>query len=487
MPLNNAALESQSFDVPALDYGRRSISAGIVHFGIGNFFRSHLAAYTERCLSHCGQQHWGIVGVGLSGGARSEAKAALFRDQDGLYSLTEMAPDGTRSVRVIGAMIDSLLAPADPEAVLRRMADPAIRIVSMTITEGGYLLDEENRFDADHPDVQHDLAHPEQPRTVFGFVAEALRRRCDTGAGPFTVLSCDNLRSNGDAARAAFTGFARLRDPALADWMEANVSFPNAMVDRIAPTVSKELAADLNAHSGIDDRSPVLAEAFSQWVVEDKFCAGRPGWEREGVQFSDAVHEWEAVKQRMLNASHMMLVYPGLLAGFRFVHDAMTDTKIAGLLDAFMSKDVIPLLTPPEGVDLGAYRREVLARFSNAAMMDGLLRVGSDGASKIPVFMTTTIRLMLEHGYDMSRPAFLIAAYLEALRGRDQKGEPIPFEEPTLSEADRAAATGDDLDAALRIAPFAGWQKATTPAFKQAIRDAQTRIREKGALGAIPE
>ncbi|WP_422862814.1 mannitol dehydrogenase family protein [Endosaccharibacter trunci] len=485
--MNNAALDSQIFDVPALDYSRRSISAGIVHFGIGNFFRSHLAAYTERCLSHAGQQHWGIVGVGLSGGARSEAKAAVFREQDGLYSLTEMAPDGTNVVRVIGAMIDSLLAPADPEAVLRRLADPAIRIVSMTITEGGYLLDQDNRFDADHPDVRHDLAHPERPRTVFGFVTEALRRRLDTGAGPFTVLSCDNLRSNGDAARAAFTGFARLRDPALAEWIDGNVSFPNAMVDRIAPTVSRELAAELNARSGLDDRSPVLAESFSQWVLEDAFCAGRPAWDRVGVQFSPAVHEWEAVKQRMLNASHMMLTFPGMLAGFRFVHEAMTEPKLVELLDSFMRKDVIPLLTPPEGVDLDAYRREVLARFSNAAMMDGLLRVGSDGASKIPVFMTATIRLMLEHGYDMRRPAFLIASYLEALRGRDQKGAPIPFEEPTLSDADRAAATGDDLDAALRIAPFAGWQRATTPAFTQAIRDAQTRLRERGVLGAIPE
>lgn len=485
--MNRTILESLPAGISAPGYDPSAIRTGIVHFGVGNFFRAHEAFYVDRCLGLPGQQGWGIAGVGLTGGARSERKAETFRAQDCLYSLTEAAPDGARAVRVIGALRAYLLAPSDPHAVLDLLADPAIRIVSMTITEGGYNIDETTgRFRLDTPAVQADLAGDAPPATIFGFVVEALARRRAAGAGPFTVLSCDNLRHNGDVARTAFLGYARARDAGLAEWIERHVTFPNAMVDRITPSVDAAIAAELNATSGLDDALPLVAEDFTQWVVEDAFCAGRPALEQAGVQFVDDVTGYEQVKVRMLNASHILLAFPGILLGYRHVDEALRDPDLERFVNAYLERDVIPRLTAPEGLDPQEYRRSVLSRFSNPAMADQLLRVGGDGSSKVQVYWTETVRRTLADGGDLSRIAFGMAAYLEMLRGKDESGAAYTPFEPTLDPARIALAGADDLAAGLALPAFDGWRDVQTPALTQAIVAARHAIRTQGVRASLP-
>ncbi|MBB2164892.1 mannitol dehydrogenase family protein [Gluconacetobacter sp. 1b LMG 1731] len=486
--LNRTILKTLPAGVSAPGYDPATIRTGIVHFGVGNFFRAHEAFYVDRCLALAGQQDWGIAGVGLTAGARSERKASQFTEQDCLYSLTEAAPDGARAVRVIGALHAYLLAPADPTAVLDLLADPAVRIVSMTITEGGYNIDETTgAFRLHNAAVRADLAADALPTTIFGFVVEALARRRAAGSGPFTVLSCDNLRHNGDVARTAFLGFAQARDPDLAAWIEAHVTFPNGMVDRITPSVDDAIARTLNAASGLDDALPLVAEDFTQWVVEDRFCAGRPGLEKAGVQFVADVTGYEHVKVRMLNASHILLAFPGILLGYRQVDEALRDRDLARFVNAYLELDVIPRLDSPAGLDPQDYRRSILRRFSNPAMADQLLRIGGDGSSKIQVFWTETVRRVLSDGGDLRRIAFGIAAYLEALRGMDETGEQYTPAEPTLDAAQLELADAEDLRAALALPAFDGWRDVRSVALTDAIVAAREAIRAIGVRAALTE
>ena len=317
--LSNATLARLEPLVDVPRYDRSALRGGIVHFGVGNFHRVHLAPYVDDALRSAFDPAWGIVGVGLTDGPAATAKAASYKAQDGLYTVTECAPDGSAAIRVIGAMVEYIHASADPEAVLARLAHPDARIVSLTITEGGYNIRESNgAFMLDSPDVAHDLAGG-PPRAVFGFVVEALARRRAAGLPGFTVASCDNLRGNGDTSRKAIVSFARARDPALADWIDREVDFPNSMVDRIAPHVGEAERLALNARSGVDDALPAKAERFNQWICEDRFRHGRPDFEAVGVQFSDDVAAYLALKGRMLNACHMLMSYPAVLSGYRLV------------------------------------------------------------------------------------------------------------------------------------------------------------------------
>ena len=464
---------------PGYDRGR--VRAGIAHFSVGNFHRVHQAAYVDRCLALPDQEGWGILGIGLIDDAAERDKAQAMAEQDGLYTLTLFPPRGEPSSRIVGAIIDYLFAPDDPGAVLARLRDPAIRIASMTITEGGYNLDEAtSEFRLDPPEVAHDLAHPEEPRTVFGFLVEALARRRADGLPAFTVLSCDNLRHNGDVARKAVLAFAAARDPGLADWIATNASFPNGMVDRITPAVTPADVARLNGLTGVEDRLPVFAEDFEQWVLEDRFGAGRPALEQAGVQFTDDVAAYEQVKLRMLNASHSLLAYPGLLGGYRFVHEAMADPRVEGYLRAFLDRDVIPRLAAPPGVALEGYRDTVLARFANPATNDQLARIASDGAAKIPVFLGDTIRACLAEGGDHQRLAYLFAAFARYLAGGvDDRGALFEPREPHLTAAD------SDLAAALRIGAFKGLGLERSGAFAADVARCRALIAERGALAAL--
>lgn len=485
--LNNNVLSSLPSNIAKPDYGRSTVTPGIVHFGMGNFFRAHEAFYIDRCLSQENQRDWGIVGVELMDNDAMREKAAAYKRQDGLFSLTEVNSDGDASVRVVGSVIDYLHAPADPEAVIKLLSDPAIRIISMTITEGGYNIDENTgEFDLTHAGVKHDLANPATPQTVFGLVIEALRRRRDNGVGPFTILSCDNLRHNGTVAKKAFTGYAKAADAELAQWIEANVTFPNAMVDRITPAVNANAIKKINAGSGLEDELPLLTETFHDWVLEDKFCAGRPDLAAVGARMTDDVTGYEQVKVRMLNASHTMLACPAVLLGYEYVHEAMQDEELSALLENFLSKDVIPTLDAPADLDVQDYKRTVLSRFSNPAMADQLLRIAGDTNSKIQVFWTDTFERNLKAGNEVSRLAFGAAAWLEVLCGKNEKGATFDTFEPTLTEEQRALAKADDLAAGLTLSAFDPFRAHINDEFRNAVVEARQAIRTKGVKGAIP-
>ena len=455
--LNEGTLARLPSNVATPTYDRTHLKRGIAHFGVGNFHRAHQAFYIDRCLALPGQQDWGIVGIGLAGGERGRKKADQFRSQDCLYSLTVAPAKGDTSVRVIGAQLDYLLAPEQPAEVLALLTDPALRIVTLTITEGGYHVDPASGvFVTDHPDVAHDLAGEGDPRTVFGFVTEALARRRSTGTKPFTVVSCDNLRHNGEVARAAFVGFASALDQELGAWVDSNVTFPNSLVDRITPSVSAEDAARLNAASGLADQIPLVAEDFSQWVIEDRFSDGRPALEEVGVQFSDEVKLWEQVKVRVLNAGHLTLTYPALLLGYHEVAEAMRDPQVPVLLDRFLDKVVLPLLEAPRDVNLVDYKNTVLDRFSNEAMHDQLTRIASDSASKVTVFLTNTIQQVLARGTDHRIPAFILAAWSRVLQGKDDDGKTFDVTEPRLDETARRLLISGDPHEALSDRAAAG-------------------------------
>ncbi len=468
-------------------YDRTLVTPGIAHIGVGNFHRVHQALYIDRCLHLAGQSDWGIVGIGLSDTPAGRAKAAAFRAQDNLYTVTEYDVDGTGSTRVIGAMVGYLHAPTDPEAVLAQLADPRIRIVSLTITEGGYQIDERTGdLDLDHPDIAADLTNP-LPRNVYGYLTQALRRRRAAGVPPFTVVSCDNLRGNGDTTRRGLLGFARAKDPALADWLADNVSFPNSMVDRIAPTVTDDVRAKVVATSGLSDALPAVAETYLQWVVQDDFPTGRPALDLVGVQLRDDVATFEAVKGRMLNACHMLLSYPGLLMGYRYVHEAMDDPRLVALLQQFLDRDVIPYVEGPPGVELSDYARSILQRFANPAVGDQLLRIASDGASKIPTFHTRTISVLVEGGFDVRREALLLALFRRYLGGIDDIGTSFEVLEPQLSEQDRRLLGSADPVDALRSRPFAALGLDSRPEFVTTYRELVGRLDRDGTAATIAE
>ena len=485
--LDSARLDQLSGLVEVPLYDRARVGIGIAHFGVGNFHRVHEAVYLDRCLHLPGHEGWGIVGIGISDTAAARRKAASFRAQDGLYSLTEFAADGSASARVLGALRSYLHAPEDPEAVLVQLAEPALRIVSLTITEGGYLIDESTgRFAVDHPDVQHDLTE-DLPRTVFGFIVRALARRRASGVAPFTVVSCDNLRQNGATTRRAVLAFAEELDPQLAAWISEAVAFPNSMVDRIAPYVSEDDRARLNTANGIDDAVPVMSETYLQWVIEDRFPAGRPDLGAVGVELRDDVALFETVKGRMLNASHVLLSYVALLLGHRFVHEALADARVRSVVEVYLTSDVIPLLQGPSGLSLQDYRDSILERFSNPAIRDQLIRIATDGSAKIPVFHSATLRTLLESGGDLRREALLLACYQRYLGGVDDLGGLFEVTEPSLSDDDRAELAAADGLGLLRISSLRSLGLEDDQRFLAAYRAAVAALQDGGAEQGIVE
>ncbi|GAB6966074.1 mannitol dehydrogenase family protein [Komagataeibacter kakiaceti JCM 25156] len=479
--INNTTLHHLSPNIVVPAYERGKVTPGIAHISVGNFHRAHQAVYMDRVLARPGQSGWGLLGIGLM---ENEAEATKARDmaaQDCLYSLTECAPDAPNVVRVIGSITEYMYAPADRAATIARLADPAIRIVSMTVTEGGYYVDENGVFPLDHPVIAADLKR-DVPHTVFGLVTEALRQRRESGAGPFTILSCDNLPQNGHVARTAFLGWARARDAGLARWIEENVTFPCTMVDRITPAVHPDDVRRLDAESGLDDRIPVFCEDFIQWVVEDKFCAGRPELDAVGVQVTDNVQPYEEVKLHMLNASHSLLGLSGVLSGYRIVSEIMADLHEVTLVEQYLGHDAEPLLVAPPGMALAEYGRRVLHRFRNRAISDQLLRIASDSTSKLPMFIKSTAMGVLAHDRNPVRIAFVVACYAEYLRGRDDNGQPYTIVEPHLTDEDRTHAASPRLEDALEMSAFAGWDLQASPGFvatyvrlRQSIRDRGTR------------
>jgi len=410
--------------VPTPTYDRSAVSVGIVHLGVGGFHRAHQAMYLDRLMNEGRALEWGICGVGVLPSDRRMAE--VMAAQDCLYTLVTKDSDGTWEPRVVGSIVEYLLAPDDPEAVVERMAAPTTRIVSLTITEGGYNFHHvTGEFDAASPDVVHDLTDPTTPRTSFALVVEALVRRRERGIAPFTVMSCDNIQGNGDVARRMFTAFARLRDAELGDWVAAQVSFPNSMVDRITPQTTDEDRAEIERRFGVTDGWPVVCEPFTQWVLEDSFGDGRPPYEQVGVQVVDDVEPYELMKLRLLNASHQGLCYFGYLAGFRLVHEVAQDPLFAEFLLAYMQREATPTLMPVPGIDLDEYQHTLIARFSNGEVRDTVARLCAESSDRIPKWLLPVIRAQLGTGGEIARSAAIVASWARYAEGVDEAGEPI--------------------------------------------------------------
>ncbi|WP_353953814.1 mannitol dehydrogenase family protein [Knoellia sp. S7-12] len=426
--LSSASLGELPEEVGRPTYDRSTVTPGIVHFGVGGFHRAHQAMYLDALMNEGEALDWGIIGVGLMPGD------ARMRDamsaQDNLFTLVIKHPDGQLEPRVIGSMVGYLFAPDDPSAVLNRLVDPATRIVSLTVTEGGYHVNQvTGEFDANDPVLQADLALKDNdggmPQSMFGFVVEAARRRRDTGGDPFTVMSCDNLPGNGDVAKKMIVAFARLKDPELGAWMEENVAFPNCMVDRITPVTSPEDTAALASRFGVEDAWPVVSEPFTQWVLEDHFPSGRPPFEDVGVQIVDDVVPYELMKLRLLNASHQALCYLGYLSGYRYAHEVAQDPLFAEFLLGYMTEEGSPTLPEVPGVDLNAYRRQLIERFANPEVRDTLARLCAESSDRIPKWLVPVIQRNLELGGGFERSALVVASWARYAEGVDEKGEPI--------------------------------------------------------------
>jgi mannitol 2-dehydrogenase len=428
-----------SLDIPIPTYDRATLRCGIVHFGVGGFHRAHQAMYLDALMNSGQALDWAICGVGVLPGDRRMHE--VMRAQDCLYTLVLKYPDGRLEPRVIGSIAEYLFAPDDPEAVVARMADPGTRVVSLTVTEGGYHVHPvTGDFDDRDENIQHDLRNPAAaPRTMFGFVTAALRRRRDAGSLPFTVMSCDNIQGNGDVAHKMITAFARLQDPELADWIEREVPFPNSMVDRITPVTSEDDRALLSERFGVEDAWPVVCEPFTQWVLEDRFVDGRPAFDAVGVQVVPDVMPYELMKLRLLNAGHQALCYLGYLAGYRYAHEASQDGLFAEFLLAYMDREATPTLLPVPGVDLEAYKPNLIERFANPEVRDTLARLCAESSDRIPKWVLPVIRLNLEHGGAIDRAALVVAAWARYAEGVDEQGEPITVVD-RLSERLVAAA-----------------------------------------------
>jgi len=471
-------------EVPRPSYDRAGVTTGVVHFGVGGFHRAHQALFHDRLMSRGEALDWGICGVGVM--PADERMRDVMRDQDGLYTLVEKHADGSLDPRVIGSITEYLFAPDDPEAVIEKLADPATRIVSLTVTEGGYNLDDgTGEFLEDDPEVAHDLEEGATPKTVFGLVTEALRRRRERELVPFTVMSCDNLQGNGTLARTAFTSFARLREPELGDWIEREVRFPNGMVDRITPATTDDDIEEVNERFDVEDRWPVVCEPFIQWVLEDSFSAGRPPYEDVGVQVVDDVEPYELMKLRLLNASHQAIAYFGHLCGYRLVHDAAQDPLFQDLLARYMDEEATPTLAPVPGVDLDEYKRTLIERFSNPGVRDTIARLCAESSDRIPKWLLPVVRRQLETGGQVTRSAAIVASWARYAEGVDEDGEPIEVVDRLAERlTENARRQREDPDAFIADRQVFG-DLADDERFVAAYRSALRSLHERGARATL--
>jgi mannitol 2-dehydrogenase len=422
--LGPATVDALGNEVGVPAYDRTAVRPGIVHFGVGGFHRAHQAMYLDRLMNDGKALDWGICGVGVM--PQDRRMYDVMSAQGCLYTLVVKYPDGTMEPRVIGSIVDYLFAPDDPAAVLARMTDPATRIVSLTITEGGYHVNQvTGELDTSDSGLAADLEPGVTPGSVFGFVIEALARRRAAGVPPFTVMSCDNIPGNGHVAKKMLTSFARLKDPGLADWIEREVRFPNSMVDRITPVTAEADKEALADRFGIDDGWPVVCEPFTQWVLEDDFGGERPPFEDVGVQLVSDVEPYELMKLRLLNASHQALCYLGYLAGYRYAHEVCQDKLFVDFLLGYMDEEATPTLPPVPGVDLDRYKHQLIERFANPEVRDTLARLCAESSDRIPKWLLPVIREQLAAGRGIERAVLVVAAWARYAEGVDEQGEPI--------------------------------------------------------------
>ena len=425
-----------------LPYDRSRITPGIVHLGIGAFCRAHLAVYVDDILPS--DPSWGIIGASLK---RPDTRNALA-PQDFLYTLALRSGSGT-ATRVIGSLLDVLDATTQRDELLAAMVDPRIRIVSLTITEKGYCHDPATgQLDPNHPEIRHDLAHPDTPVSAPGLIVRALELRHAAGISPFTVLSCDNLPANGETTARIITSYAALQGGALANHIASNVAFPSTMVDRIVPATTEDDRKLVLEANGLHDAWPVVTEPFTQWVVEDHFPAGRPPLETAGVEFVRDVRPFELMKLRMLNGSHSSLAYLGYLAGYEFVSNAIGDPAFHGFIHDLMTQEVMSTL--PEDVgNLASYRDALLERFHNPALRHRTWQIAMDGSQKLPQRLLGTIRDRLTRNASITRAALGVAAWMRYVTGIDEHGRGIEVRDPLAARLRAIAEAAGNAPAKL--------------------------------------
>ncbi|WKA27240.1 mannitol dehydrogenase family protein [Bradyrhizobium roseum] len=464
-------------------YDRTQVTAGIVHLGIGAFHRAHQAVVLDDLLAD-GATEWGIVGASL----RSPATRDALAPQDCLYTTAIRSGAGTDH-RIIGSVLACEVASENPAALIARMADPATRIVSLTVTEKGYChTPQTGDLDERHPDIVHDLQNPDTPRSAIGFLVAALAQRKAAGTAPFTVLSCDNLSANGRTVRRIATQFGSLRSRDLATWIEAEVAFPSTMVDRIVPETTDIDRSEISSALGMIDAWPVVTEPFTQWIVEERFSAGRPDFAAAGVQMVSDVTPFEHMKLRLLNASHSTLAYLGYLAGHETIASTMTDSRFAALARQIMD-DAAPTLTMPGGTDLAAYGASLLQRFANPALHHRTWQIAMDGSQKLPQRLLATMADRLRLGLPIDTHALAVAGWMRYITGKDEQARAIDVRDPLAGEllgiAERAGPVAERLAPALLEVRSIFGALGGDPRVRAAVTEALTKLYALGARQTV--
>ena len=466
-----------------LPYDRAAVTPGIVHLGIGAFHRAHMAVYVDDLLSR--DPRWGIIGASLR---RPDTRDALA-PQDFLYTVAIRDAAGTAN-RVVGAILDILDANTQRSELIGMLADPRIRIVSLTVTEKGYCHDPATgRLDAAHPDIVHDLAHPHAPVSAPGLIVRAIELRRQAGLPAFTVMSCDNLPSNGRTTGRIVTGFAALRSPELAAHIEQHVAFPSTMVDRIVPATTDADRESVRAATGYRDAWPIMTEPFTQWVIEDNFASGRPPFELVGAQLVRNVEPFELMKLRMLNGSHSTMAYLGYLAGYQYVNEAIADPAIHALIHGLMTEEAMPTL-PMDRTELSTYRDQLLSRFANPSLRHRTWQIAMDGSQKLPQRLLGTITDQLAAGRSITRLALGVAAWMRYVTGIDEQGHPIEVKDPLATRcraiADTAGGDATRLaDGLLAIPEIFGATLPASTTFRGTVRNHLASLFERGALATV--
>ncbi|WP_282127955.1 mannitol dehydrogenase family protein [Roseobacter litoralis] len=481
MSLGNKTLATLPTGVERPRYDRSKLTAGIVHIGLGNFHRAHQAWYLHRLMQQGEALDWAIIGAGVRPGDAAMRDKLL--EQDCLTTLIELDPSGT-SAEVTGAMIDFLPVEEDNATLITTMTDPAIRIVSLTVTEGGYFLDGSGALDTSHGDIIHDATYPDAPRTAFGAIIAALKARRDRGLMPFTCQCCDNLQNNGEILRQVIIGLAELSAPDLADWINENAAFPNAMVDCIVPATG-QAERDLVHKIGIDDAAPVTHENYRQWVIEDRFCAGRPPWENVGATLTQDVHAYESMKIRMLNAGHQVLANVGEILGLPTISSCMQDAQVSAFFSKVQTEEIAPYVDAVPDLSPQKYLALIEKRFANPAIRDTTRRVAFDGSSRHFGFVIPILQDAIEAKGSIVGLALVEAFWARMCAGLREDGSVIEPNDPHWTALTEAAVKARSNPGAWleQSVFYAG--VADDMAFKAAFDDWLTLIWRDGARAAL--
>lgn len=473
----NLSKISESITVPT--YDRTKVKTGIVHVGIGGFHRSHEAFYTDQLLHDPSASDWGICGIAL---LEFDTKIyQTLKDQNGLYTLIVKELDGTQTTRVIGSIVEYLYAPENTLAVIEKMASPEVKIISLTITEGGYNYNEATKeFDFNTPSIQHDLEHADAPKTIFGYLTQALKLRKERGLKGCTIQSCDNIQGNGHMTKRMLLSYVSKAVPELVEWIESHVSFPNAMVDRITPATAPSDIINLKETTGVEDAWPVVCEPFKQWVIEDDFIEGRPAWETVGAQFVENVEPYEKMKLSLLNAGHSVLGILGALIGYDTIDESVSNIHISTFLHNYMDIEVTTTLGDLEGINLKEYKDSLIERFGNINIKDQIDRICSESSAKFPIFILPTVNAQLVEKGSVEFAAFVVAAWAIYSLGKDENGKDVVIKDAMKSQLhDKAIASVIEPTSFLTLESIFG-KLQSSAVFKAAYTKAYEDITKNG-------